>query len=157
MCYVSETDTLFYSDNSGLYQKNGSAVIQLSDDNAMSLNLYDGKLYYMIPKGGTIFECGNVYCLNLSTMEKELIISADVYSLSVHSDSIFYQTAEMKVLDNGSYMLRLLKASVQRQPAGTDKHGMWAERRKCGEMLRKGICISERNERILFRRRDKNA
>ena len=107
MCYVSETDTLFYSDNSGLYQKNGSAVIQLSDDNAMSLNLYDGKLYYMIPKGGTIFECGNVYCLNLSTMEKELIISADVYSLSVHSDSIFYQTAEMKVLDNGSYMLGL--------------------------------------------------
>lgn len=107
VCYVPETDTLFYSDSSGLFQKNGSAVICLSDDNAMSLNLYDGKLYYMIPKGGTKFECGNVYCLNLSTMERELIISADVYSLSVHSGRIFYQTAEMKVLDNGSYMLGL--------------------------------------------------
>lgn len=105
--YVAETDTLFYMQDNKLYQKNGSAVICLSDDNAMSLNLYDGKLYYMIPKGGTIFECGNVYCLNLSTMEKELIISADVYSLSVHSGRIFYQTAEMKVMDNGSYMLGL--------------------------------------------------
>ncbi|MGN1423169.1 MAG: hypothetical protein ACI4XA_07325 [Oscillospiraceae bacterium] len=107
VCFVPETDTLFYSDNSGLFLKSGGAVIRLSDDNAMSLNLYDGKLYYMIPKGGTKFECGNVYCLDLSTMQKELIIGADVHSLSVHSGRIFYQTAEMKTLDNGSYMLGL--------------------------------------------------
>lgn len=49
------------------------------------------------------------------------------------------------------------ESSGQRQLyAGADKHGMRAERRKCKEMLRKGICISGRNERILFRRSDKN-
>lgn len=105
MCYVPETDTVFYSDKNGIFQKNGSKVVHLSDENATSLNLYDGKLYYVIPNGKEKSDMGKVYCLDLSTMKKKCIINENVYWFSVHNDKIYYLESKENELENGYYEL----------------------------------------------------
>ncbi len=73
MLYVKDTDTFFYSQYNKFYQWNGDKLIQLLDTAALSLSLYEGKLYYILPVDrdlrSTQERWGILCCLDLSTGE----------------------------------------------------------------------------------------
>lgn len=93
MCYVEETDTLFYSDKNGLFQKTGETTVKLLDTPVSALNVADGKLYFMIP-GNEIASrgLGKAYRMELSNGKTECIIDEDITNISVYKDRIFCQT-----------------------------------------------------------------
>lgn len=91
MCYVEETDTLFYSDSHGLFQKNGDNIITLLDQSVISLNLADGFLYFIIPDGDNDEGlCGKAYRMSLDSGKTECIIEDNISNMSVYKDEIFY-------------------------------------------------------------------
>lgn len=92
MCYIKETDTLYYSDGSGLFQQTGENTVKLLDTQVMSLAVADGKLYFIIPEGETAsVEFGKAFRMDLTNEKTECIIEEDISNLSVYKDRIFYQ------------------------------------------------------------------
>lgn len=99
MLYVKDTDTFFYSQYNKFYQWNGDKLIQLLDTAALSLSLYEGKLYYILPVDrdlrSTQKRWGILCCLDLSTGEitqvaEERIV---IYAFAFEGD-IYYALAE---------------------------------------------------------------
>lgn len=104
MCYVRETDTLFYSYDDGLFQENGDNVIRLLDEPAISLNFVDGMLYFIIPEGddnGWIY--GKAYRMDMDSGKTERIIEDDISKLSVYSDGIFYLQSTVAEYGDGVF------------------------------------------------------
>lgn len=113
MCYVEETDTLFYSDKDGLFQKTGEKIVKLLDTPVSALNIAGGKLYFMISENEIAdHELGKVYCMELSDGKTECIIDEDVSDISVYKDRIFCQTiSDLTELEGGaiSYAVSFFK------------------------------------------------
>lgn len=102
ICYVAETDTLFYSDSYGLFQKNGDNIITLLDKSVISLNLVDGILYFIIPEGDDgdgLY--GKAYRMNLENGKTECIIKDNISNMSVYKDKIFYRKTEVTEVEDG--------------------------------------------------------
>ena len=92
MCYVEETNTLFYSDKDGLFQKTGEKTVKLLDTPVSALNIANGKLYFIIPEGeNAIREFGKAYRMELSDGRTECIIDEDITHISIYKDRIFFQ------------------------------------------------------------------
>lgn len=103
ICGVSATDTLFYSDSNGLFQKNGEDIIMLSKSEAMAITLYRGYLYYIVLEKTDSFPSGKVYCMNLETGEERCIIEQDdISNLFVANDTLYYTVQIKKNLEDGS-------------------------------------------------------
>ncbi|MCM1333591.1 MAG: DUF5050 domain-containing protein [Bacteroides sp.] len=100
VCYVPETDTLFYSDNGGTYQKNGESVIKLLDEPIFSINVADGKLYFIRPTGeDRVGSYGDLYRMDLSSGAIDRVLEEEVANASVYKDAIFY--SKRNVIDLG--------------------------------------------------------
>lgn len=116
MCYVEETDTLFYSDKNGLFQKTGEKAVKLLDTPVSSLNVADGKLYYFIPENEIADHgSGKAYRMELSDGKTECIIDEDVSNISVYKDRIFFQKiGDLKELEEGtiSYAVSFFKCGL---------------------------------------------
>lgn len=107
MCYVPETDTLFYSDSSGLYQKNGESVIKLLDESVISINIADGKLYFILPIGENRYgSYGKLYQMDLSSGVTDCVIEEEIGNASVYKDRIFYLKHEIIELEEGAYAIK---------------------------------------------------
>ena len=105
MCYIEETDTLFYSDSHGLFQKNGDNIITLLDKSVFSLNLADGILYFIIPEGDNgEGPYGKAYHINPETGIVECIIKDSISNMSVYKDKIFYRKTEVTEIEDGLFI-----------------------------------------------------
>lgn len=92
MCYVQETDTLFFSDKDGLFQETGENTVKLLDTPVSALNIAGGNLYFIIPEDENVGgEFGKVYRMDLSDGQTECIIDEDIVNISVYKDRIFYR------------------------------------------------------------------
>lgn len=125
VCYVGETDTLFYSDKNGLFQKNGDETIMLSDTEAMALTLYKGGLYYIVPKDdGSHYPSGTVYCLNLETGEEHSVIAQDdISNLFISDDTIYFIEQSVEKLESGAFIVgkRSMKCGIDGKDPVIDK------------------------------------
>lgn len=103
MCYIKETETLFYSNGNGLFQQTGGKTVKLLDTPVSALNAADGKLYFIIPDGETSGNAhGKAYRIDLTDGETECIIDEDVTNISVYKDRIFYQKiTDVKSVEGG--------------------------------------------------------
>lgn len=99
ICYVDKTDTLFYSDRDGLFQKNGDNIINLLDKSVISLNCVDGALYFIIPEGDDELN-GKAYRMNLENGKTECIIKDNISNMSVYKDEIFYLKTTVTEIEN---------------------------------------------------------
>lgn len=102
VCCISETDTLFYSDNTGLYMNSGDTTVRLTDMDAMSINVHNGRVYFInaaVRKTGG-HPCGKAYYIDLETGECELFIDKEITRLAVSGNDIIFATAE-KVMYEG--------------------------------------------------------
>lgn len=106
MCYIEETGSLFYSDSSGLYQTNGEDTVRLLDEPAMSLNIANGSLYFIIPEGENNGFFGKVYRISLADGKKECIIDDDISNISVYKDRIFYMKTEEITPEEGTHLIK---------------------------------------------------
>lgn len=105
MCFIPETETLFYSDNNGLFQKNGENIITLFYEPVMSINLAEGNLYFIIPDGDNHGRYGKVYQMDLSSGKIICIIDDNVTNIAVYKDRIFYLKNEVSQFEDGTYMI----------------------------------------------------
>lgn len=106
MCYAEETDTLFYSDSRGLFQKNGDKTVTLLDKSVFSLNLANGILYFIIPEGDNgEGPYGKAYRMNLENGVTECIIKDSISSMAVYKDKIFYRKTEVTEVEDGVFSI----------------------------------------------------
>ncbi len=106
VCYVSETDTLFYSDSSGLFQKNSGGTTMLSASEAMALTLHNGSLYYIVPENGGKFPMGMAYRLDLETGEEcPIIAQNNISNILPLDETIYYIEQTVKDYGDGSYSI----------------------------------------------------
>lgn len=106
MCYIEETDTLFYSDSHGLFQKNGDNIITLLDKPVFSINLANGILYFIIPEGDDgEGPYGKAYCMDLKDGSTKCIIDDNISSMSVYKDKIFYRKTAVTEREDGMILV----------------------------------------------------
>ena len=116
MCYVQETDTLFFSDKNGLFQRTGEKTVKLLDTPVSALNIAGGNLYFIIPEDeNVICEFGKVYRMELSDGKTECIIDEDIVNISVYKDRIFYcKIVDLTNTEDGviSYVMKHSKCGL---------------------------------------------
>lgn len=116
MCCVGETDTLFYSDQNGLFQQTGGKTVRLLETPVSALNIAGGNLYFIIPESEAAgHDRGKAYRMALNDGETECIIDEDVINISVYKDRIFYQKiTEFKEAESGgiSYAVGFFKCGL---------------------------------------------
>lgn len=116
MCYVEETNTIFFSDRNGLFQQTGEKTSKLLDTPVSALNIADGKLYFIISENEMAgYECGRAYCMDLSNGKTECIIDEEITNMFVYKDRIFYQKISNYTEREGgviSYSMPMLRCGL---------------------------------------------
>ena len=96
VCYTAETDTLFWSDNTGIYMSSGDTTVRLTEMEAMSINVLNGRVYFInsaVRKtGGHPF--GKAYYIDLKTGECNLFIDDEITRLTTSGNDIIYVKSE---------------------------------------------------------------
>lgn len=106
VCYVEETDTVFFSSGDCIYQLTDGKTIPLVKMEGIALNAADGILFFInptfsvMPESNITYEndesmdavndTGPMYSLDLSSMKLKKLAD-DVSNLSVYKDKIFFR------------------------------------------------------------------
>lgn len=101
VCYISETDTLFWSDNTGLYMSSGHTTVRLTEMDAMSINVLCGRVYFInaVANNTGGHSSGKAYYIDLKTGEEKLFIDEEITRLSVSGNDIIYSKDEKVVYE----------------------------------------------------------
>ncbi len=103
VCYIEETDTLFWSDNTGLYMTSGDTTARLTDMSAMCINVLCGRVYFINSRINSELahdDSGKAYYIDLKTGECRLFIDESISQLSVSGEALIYVKQE-KVIYEG--------------------------------------------------------
>lgn len=107
VCWCDKTQTLFWSDITGLYMSSENITVKLSDMRAHGLFLYKGKLYFARsekPLLTSIFPHtyeGGIYCYDILTNELTELSEANASSLNLFDGQIIYDVTEVLNVENG--------------------------------------------------------
>ncbi len=157
VCYISETDTLFWSDNTGLYMSSGDTTVRLTEMDAMSINVLCGRVYFInaATKNTGGHPCGKAYYIDLETGEEKLFIDEIISKLAISGGNIIYSKDE-KVMHEGRevtarYFLRC-DADGENHQKTPYKNLISNENFCTGSDTKKGVRVYslETDEEILF-------
>lgn len=101
--YAEETDTLFRADNKYLYQQTGGESFALAEGIFCSLNLMNGKLYFISSETAAAVQPmrGTPYMLDLDTGELTMLSDKTTSAIYVQSERIFLEHWESYIDESG--------------------------------------------------------
>ncbi len=101
--FVEETDTLFWTDDKHLCQKTGGDCFTLADGKIESLNLLDGKLYFICEKTFIPNHTpkSKPYMLDLETGELTLLSDKITTHIYIQPERVFLQLWELYTDEEG--------------------------------------------------------
>lgn len=119
LLYVKETNTTFWTDSKYLYQKTDNECFAIAEGIIYSLNLLNGKLYFICSdKSATVQPMrGTPYMLDLTTGELTLLSDKTTSNIYIQQERIFLKQWESYIDENGKTRGRYLYC--QCNPDGT--------------------------------------
>lgn len=157
VCYISETDTLFHSDNTGLYMSSEDTTVRLTEMEAMSINVLNGRVYFInsaVRKTGG-HPSGKAYYIDLKTGECKTFIDEEITRLAVSGNDIIYVKSE-KVMYEGREVTANYTFRCDIDGKGHDKtayKNLISDENFCaGSDTQKGVRVYslETDEEVLF-------
>lgn len=102
--YIEETDTTFWTDNKYLYQKTGDENFALASGIIYSLNLLEGRLYFICSDAVAAVRpmSGEPFVLDLATGELSSLAERLTAAIYVQSERIFLKQHESYTDADGS-------------------------------------------------------
>ena len=157
VCYSAETDTLFHSDNMGLYMSSEDTTVRLTEMEAMSINVLNGRVYFInsaVRKTGG-HPSGKAYYIDLKTGECKTFIDEEITRLAVSGNDIIYVKSE-KVIYEGREVTANYTFRCDIDGKGYEKtpyKNLISDENFCaGSDTKKGVCVYslETDEEVLF-------
>ncbi len=119
LLYVKETNTTFWTDSKYLYQKTDNECFAIAEGIIYSLNLLNGKLYFICSDNPASVQPmrGTPYMLDLATGELTLLSAKTTSNIYIQQERIFLKQWESYIDENGKTTGRYLYC--QCNPDGT--------------------------------------